>query len=162
MFHNHDILDRLRRGEKRDIITAALGVGANTVKKVRQAASERGWLAPGSSMPTEEELEAALAARRKVPAPQLSSVEPYREKVEAWYRQGMKAMTIWRALQRNHGFAGLLLLRPQVCAEAGGHPARSGGASAVPAGGTSPRSTSAPGPCSSTPRAARSARPTSS
>ncbi len=57
-------------------------------------------------MPTEEELEAALAVRRKAPAPQPSSVEPYLEKVEAWYRQGLEAMTIWKALQRNHGFQG--------------------------------------------------------
>ncbi len=106
VFHRHDILERLRRGETRRKIADALGVGARTIKEVRSLARDRGWLAPEATIPTAEELETIMAEGKSAPTPTSSSVEPYRVLVEEWHRKGIEAMTIWSALQRNHGFTG--------------------------------------------------------
>jgi len=102
MFHNEDILARLRRGEKRRDIQAVLGVSPKTITTVRTVAVLHGWLDLAAELPDEETVDAAIAALKAEKAalkgnktPQVSLVEPYRDQVIEWAYNGMEAKTIW-------------------------------------------------------------------
>lgn len=113
MFHQDDILVRLRRDEKRRQIQAALGVSPKTITDVRTVATLRGWLEADATVPDAATIEAAVqeykarrAEQRGKKTPSVSLVEPHREAVTKWATQGMEAKTIWSALVRNHDFQG--------------------------------------------------------
>jgi transposase len=93
MFEYRQILVRMRQGESdRDLARAGL-IGRKKAKALRALATVQGWLA------------AVMGPRRERPAV-LSLIEPYRAQVEAWADQGIAGTTIYRALMRNHAFAG--------------------------------------------------------
>lgn len=106
MFHYVDVLERLRRGETRREIVQVLKVGPNTVRTIRRLAQKNGWLKVDAQLPTEAELASALGSRRTSSTPTLSLAEGHRPLIKAWHAQGMEAVTIWKALQRDHGFQG--------------------------------------------------------
>ena len=106
MFHYVDILERLRRGETRREIVQVLKVGPNTVREIRRMATKNGWLKPEAGLPSEADLASALGVRRTSRTASLSQAEEHRPLIKQWHDQGIEAMTIWKALQRNHGFEG--------------------------------------------------------
>jgi transposase len=105
MFEYRQILVRMRQGESdRDLAKAGL-IGRKTAKGLRALAAERGWLDASCPLPEDSELAAVLGTKRKGP-PVASSIEAYREQVQAWADEGIAGTTIYRALVRNHQFAG--------------------------------------------------------
>jgi hypothetical protein len=100
----YQIIQRLRQGESDRAIASAERIGRVKIAAVRKLAGERGWLLAGP-MPDEAMLSAALCAPRRTPQ-NLSTVEPYREKLLAWHAQGIPATTMHRALVRNHEYSG--------------------------------------------------------
>jgi transposase len=71
----------------------------NTVKKIAEVVGPLGWLDPSNPMPSGEEIAALLAKEPPVPVRE-SSVEPYREKIEEWVKQGCQALAIYKRLTR--------------------------------------------------------------
>ena len=113
VFHFADIVARMRDGETRRNIQAALGVSPKTITTIRTVATLRGWLDPGATVPEAGDVDAAVrefnarkAEEQGKASPQTSLVEPYRDVVTKWAREGIDAQTIWAALVRNHSFNG--------------------------------------------------------
>jgi transposase len=105
MYQYRQIIQRLRLGESDRAIGRAERVGRVKVAALRELAAQRGWLDPAGPMPDDASLAAGVGAPRRAPQ-NLSSVEPFRERLLAWHAQGIQATTMHRALVRNHGYAG--------------------------------------------------------
>jgi transposase len=76
-----------------------------TVSKYRKWAEAQGYLNATQPLPDD----ATLATTLGEPAPPeyaASSVEPYREVVQAWVEQGVEMMAIWQHLQDDHQYPG--------------------------------------------------------
>jgi transposase len=115
MFHDHDMVERLRRNETQRHIQKALGVSPKTVSTVRAVATVHGWLTSEAALPAPEVVHEAVEAYKKRrreehsegrPAQQVSVVEPHRALVEKWVAAGVDAQTIFSALARGHKFTG--------------------------------------------------------
>ncbi|HEV8692669.1 MAG TPA: IS21 family transposase [Lysobacter sp.] len=104
MFNYRQVLVRMRQGDSdRDIARSKL-MGRRKLKTLRVLAHARGWLEAASALPEDGDLAAALK-----PAPAktcVSSLEPLRESITAWFANGIQGTTIHAALQRNHGYRG--------------------------------------------------------
>ena len=104
MFEFRQVLVRMRQGDSdRDLARARL-IGRRKAREIRQLAQEHGWLDTDNSLPEDAEL-ANVLARAERPGPS-SCVEPYRELVTDWARQGIQSKTIYQALVRSHQFRG--------------------------------------------------------
>lgn len=107
MHHFRDVLVRLRAGQSERKTARAARMGRDRVAEIRERARELGWLDSASPMPSDEEVAAAFEPKaEELPAQMVSLVEPFREKVTKWVTAGVQAIVIWRALRRDHGFAG--------------------------------------------------------
>ena len=105
MFEYRQILVRMRQGESdRELAKAGL-IGRKTAKGLRALAAERGWLDASCPLPEDSELAAVLSTKRAQP-PVVSLLAPHRAQVKAWADEGIAGTTIYRALVRNHRFAG--------------------------------------------------------
>jgi len=80
-------------------------MGRAKLAKIRALAQQWGWLDPHQDMPSDAALAEGLA-RRAVKPSSVSLVEPYRDQVERWWRQGIQGTTIHAALVRTHAFPG--------------------------------------------------------
>jgi len=107
MHQLRDVVVRLRSGQSERKTARAAGMGRDRVAQIRERARKLGWLDPEVPMPSDEEVSRALEGEpEELPAQMVSLVEPYREKVAKWVTAGVQAITIWKALQREHAFAG--------------------------------------------------------
>lgn len=106
MYEYRQIIQRLRLGDTDREVARTLRVGRPKVKQLRALARERGWLEPVGAVPEEAVLAAALKPATPPRASNVSSVEPWRERVLLWHTQGVQATTIRAALAREHGFQG--------------------------------------------------------
>lgn len=105
MYQYRQALVRMRQGDSdRDIARAAL-MGRRKLKDVRAAAAARGWLDPGQPLPDDTAL-AAVFAQPPRARTCVSTVEPLREAITAWFQAGLQGTTIHAALRRNHGYTG--------------------------------------------------------
>jgi transposase len=105
MNHIRDILQRLRLGESERQIARDMGIARKTVRKYHALAKEKGFLEEASTRPDEQVLKEALGPG-VLPPKQVSTVEPYREKVLDWVKQGVEMTAIWQRLQENYGYLG--------------------------------------------------------
>lgn len=105
MFEYRQILVRMRLGDSDRALAKAGLIGRPKAKALRQLAESQGWLDPDQPLPDDAELSSALRPPPERSVAQ-SSVEPYRECVTEWVRQGIQAKTIHQALVRNHGYGG--------------------------------------------------------
>jgi len=104
MFELRQVLVRMRQGDSdRDLARARL-IGRRKAREIRQLAQEHGWLDADRALPDDVEL-VRMLARPERPGP-VSCVEPYRELVADWARQGIQSKTIYQALVRLHQFRG--------------------------------------------------------
>jgi transposase len=104
MFEFRQVLVRMRQGDSdRDLARTRL-IGRRKAREIRQLAQEHGWLDTDNPLPEDAEL-ANVLARAGRPGPS-SCVEPYRELVNDWARQGIQSKTIYQALVRSHQFRG--------------------------------------------------------
>lgn len=93
------IVMKLRAGVSQRQIAKELKVNRRTVKKYKDWASENNLLK--GELPPLEELQRLLEKTQpeeKVPQ-NVSTVEPYREIVENWVREGVEAKAIWERLK---------------------------------------------------------------
>lgn len=107
MYQLRNILVRMRRGES-DRSLARLGlIGRDKSRQLRRLASNQGWLDPNVSLPENATLD-QVSSPDKVTETAItgSSVEPFREQVEAWIKQEVESKTIHQALVRNHQYTG--------------------------------------------------------
>jgi len=106
MFQYRQALVRLRQGDSdRDVARSGV-MGRKKVAAVREVAAERGWLDPGTGLPEDAELAAAFERTAPLPSSCVSSVEPFRDRVSAWFNAGIQGTTILSVLRREHGYQG--------------------------------------------------------
>lgn len=105
MYEYRQVLVRMRQGESdRELARAGL-IGRKKAQAIRARAALCGWLDTGVALPDDAQLNAVLMPRRGRPASS-AALEPHRAQVQAWADQGIAGTTIYRALVRNHQFAG--------------------------------------------------------
>lgn len=105
MNHNQDIIRRLQLGESERRIARDMQISRQTVHKYHQIATEQGYLEGTTPTPSESGLREALGPGVQAPS-QASSVEPYREVIQDWLKQGVEMTAIWLRLQENYGYKG--------------------------------------------------------
>lgn len=101
-----ELIRLLRKGETDRRIARDLGLSRNTVAKYRSWATGHDLL--GEQLPSEAAIDGLLQALRHGgrAAHETSSVEPFREKVQALVTAGVEAQAAWRILTDQHGFKG--------------------------------------------------------
>ncbi|MDD5298851.1 MAG: IS21 family transposase [Rhodocyclaceae bacterium] len=105
MHHYRQALMRMRQGDSdRDIGKSGL-MGRRTAASLRALANEQGWLATGGTLPEDTLIARALAAPKRA-ATTVSSLEPQRQQIAAWFAQGVSGVVIHTALKREHGYTG--------------------------------------------------------
>jgi transposase len=105
MNHIQDIIRRLQQGEGERRIARDMNISRGTVRKYHELAKEKHYLEKASDLPSESELMEMLGPGMQTPR-QVSTVEPYREKIQAWLKQGIEMTAIWLRLQENYGYKG--------------------------------------------------------
>jgi transposase len=105
MNHIQDIIRRLQLGESERRIARDMQISRQTVHKYHAIAKEQEYLEKGRAQPSEAELLEALGPGVQVPK-QSSTVEPYRESIQNWLKQGVEMTAIWKRLQENYGYQG--------------------------------------------------------
>lgn len=104
MYEYRQVLVRMRQGDSDRGIRRAGLMGRDKAKEVRAVASAQGWLDRSLALPEDAELAEIFGSAQRPSTP--STVEPYREQVETWWRQGLQRTTIYRLLKRSHHFRG--------------------------------------------------------
>jgi len=107
MYEYRSMLLRLRGAESEREVARAQRVSRKTARRVRQVAIAQGWLDPAKPLPDDAELAKHLATENTRPQ-NVSSLEPFRDQLLAWHRQGIQGTTIRAALVREMGFTGSL------------------------------------------------------
>ena len=106
MYQYRQVLVRMRLGESDRQIDAVDLMGRRTAAKLRKKALKLGWLDPDQSLPSDQDLFAALQQPKSAKAQAQSSLDPYREVIEKWVDQNIRGTTIHQALQRKYGYQG--------------------------------------------------------
>lgn len=105
MFQYRQALVRMRQGDSdRDIARDRL-MGRKKLRQLRAVAGTRGWLDAGTVLPDDSVLATVFQLTPRA-ATCVSTLEPLRETIAAWFGTGVQGTTIHAALQRNHGFTG--------------------------------------------------------
>ncbi len=103
--YRRDLIHRLRAGESERRISRDLRISRITVHRYRELAQRQGFLEPGSTMPEDEAIRAALGECPRPPRI-ASSVEPYGEVVQQLLDQQVERVAIFQRLRADHGFSG--------------------------------------------------------
>jgi transposase len=80
-------------------------ISRGTVRKYHELAQEKHYLEKASELPSESELVEMLGPGVQAPR-QVSTLEPYREKMQEWLKQGVEMTAMWLRLQENYGYKG--------------------------------------------------------
>lgn len=105
MFQYRQVLLRLRQGESdRDIARSGL-MGRPKAGTLRALATREGWLDPAVPLPGDEEIALKVGRARRARS-SISSVEPFRDRVERWDADGVSGVVIHAVLVREHGYVG--------------------------------------------------------
>jgi len=105
MYELRQVLMRMRLGDSDRALAKAGLIGRPKAKALRQLAEAEGWLEPEQPLPEDAVLAAALPPTRKRSS-SISSVEPFRDKVEQWAVRDIPCRTIYQALKREYQYAG--------------------------------------------------------
>ncbi|WP_291991758.1 IS21 family transposase [Candidatus Accumulibacter sp. ACC003] len=113
MYEIRQMIQRLRLGESNRAVARAQGVGRDTVGRVRDIAAAQNWLEATNPLPDDATIaryyqtagKGTSAGAGKNPT-HLSTVEPFREKVLEWHRQGIAVSSIRQALARQYSYGG--------------------------------------------------------
>lgn len=105
MYELRQVLVRMRLGDSDRALAKAGLIGRPKAKVLRQLAEAEGWLEPEQPLPEDAVLAAALPQTRKRSS-SISSVEPFRDKVEQWAAHDIPCRTIYQALKREYQYAG--------------------------------------------------------
>jgi transposase len=105
MFQYRQALVLMRQGDSdRDIARAKL-MGRPKAAALRAVAQARGWLDPAQPLPDDGALAAVLGQPSRA-STCVSSLEPLRGVITAWFAQRVQATTIHAALRERHGYSG--------------------------------------------------------
>ena len=105
MFQYRQVLVRLRAGDTvREIARSGL-MGRDKLGALRTVAEQQGWLDVGADVPDDAAIVAALGAGRRARST-VSSAEPHRALVKAWFEAGVQGRAIHAALKREHAWSG--------------------------------------------------------
>ncbi len=105
MNYLRDLIYRLRAGDSERRIARDLGICRPTVHRYHLLAEQHGFLLPGSPLPEETVLLAALGPAPRPPRTP-SSILPFAETVAAFLEQGVEMTAICQRLRENHGYTG--------------------------------------------------------
>jgi transposase len=105
MNHIQDILRRLQLGEGERRIARDMKISRGTVRKYHEIAKQNKYLETPGDLPSANTLQEVLGPGVQAPR-QVSTVEPYRENIQEWLKQGVEMIAIWRRLQENFGYTG--------------------------------------------------------
>lgn len=105
MYHIQDIIRRLQLGESERRIAKDMRIARKTVHKYHEIAKEKGYLEKPVAQLSDGKLGEALGPGVQAPK-QTSTVEPYRETIQDWLKQGVEMTAIWLRLQENYGYQG--------------------------------------------------------
>ena len=105
MNHLRELIYRLRAGESQRRVAKDLCMSRTTVSKYQAWAEAQGYLDTSRPLPDDATLAAALGDPPKPPRAE-SSVEPYRDVVQAWVDQGVEMVAIWQHLQDDYQYPG--------------------------------------------------------
>jgi transposase len=105
MNHIQDIIRRLQLGESERRIAQDMRISRPTVHKYHEIAKQKGYLGQSDAPPSDGQLKEALGPGVQAPR-QVSTVEPYREAIQSWLKQGVEMTAIWLRLQENYGYKG--------------------------------------------------------
>ena len=84
-----DVIRRLKLGHGIRDIYRSTGVHRTIIRKLREEATERGWLMPGTPIPNEERIEEVRAGVRNKEADLLfDRLDTYREDFQRWLSDG--------------------------------------------------------------------------
>ena len=100
-----DLLCRLRAGQSQRQVARDLSLARETVAKYRRLAAALGLLDADKPLPDEAVLPALLQAHMSAPQTP-SSVEPYRQVVEALLDQNVEMVAIHARLSQDYGYSG--------------------------------------------------------
>lgn len=100
-----EIIYRLRKGHSQRSIGREMGLARNTIRKYRRIAHGHGWLDMSVPLPDNATLAGAIEPPSPR-APTASSVEPYRQAVEALRQAGVEMVAIHQRLRDDHGYTG--------------------------------------------------------
>jgi len=114
MNHIQDIVRRIQQGDSERRIAKDMQISRGTVHKYFKIAKEKGYLEKTDTQPSESELTEALGPGVQPPR-QTSTVEPYREKIQDWVKQGVEMTAIWLRLQENFGYQGGIHPSEDLC-----------------------------------------------
>jgi len=104
MHEIRNVLIRMRLGETDRQISRAGFIGRHKAGRLRELASEQGWLDQDAPPPANDVI--AEMIRRPVEPQANSLVEPYAELVLSWAKRGITGVAIHQTLARNFGFTG--------------------------------------------------------
>jgi transposase len=105
MNHIQDIIRRLQLGESERRIAKDMNISRATVRKYHKIAEEKGCIKNPVAQTSDNEMRKALEPEEQVQR-QVSTVEPYREAIAEWMKQGVEMTAIWLRLQENFGYKG--------------------------------------------------------
>lgn len=105
MHHYRQALLRMRQGDSDRQIAAAKLMGRRAAAALRLLADERHWLDAGTLMPSDESIACALKPAKKA-STTISSLEPHRTRMQAWFSQGVNGVVIQATLKRDFGWTG--------------------------------------------------------
>ncbi len=110
MEHKHmnvirEIIRRIKLGESERRIAQDLQISRPTVHKYHLKAKEVGLLNEKGDIPEDEQIIKVLGPGVKPPKV-VSTVEPYREIVKEYLKQGIEMTAIWQRLKENYGYTG--------------------------------------------------------
>ena len=92
MYEYRQVLVRMRQGDSDRGIRRAGLMGRDKAKEVRAIALEQGWLDRSRPLPEDRELAEVFGSPQRPSTP--STVEPYRDEVITWHRQGLQGTTM--------------------------------------------------------------------
>lgn len=105
MYELRQILVRMRLGDSDRALAKAGLIGRPKAKALRRLAEAEGWLDPERPLPEDAVLAEALSRARQRSS-SVSSVEPFRDKVEQWVAHDIPCRAIHQALKREHHYTG--------------------------------------------------------
>ena len=105
MNYLRDLIHRLRVGESERQISRDLRISRVTVHRYHELAEREGFLKPGTCMPEDGAILAALGEAPQPPR-RASTVEPYAEVVGWLLDQQVEMVAIFQRLRDDHGFTG--------------------------------------------------------
>jgi hypothetical protein len=81
-------------------------MGRKKLAAMREIATEREWLSPGSALPDDAQLATAFSHKEFLPASCIWSADPWRDQIAQWLDAGVPGTTIHSALVCIHGYEG--------------------------------------------------------